>query len=162
MSSRDTRYKEKYIAEVDRYLQINRDRTVKVVKTLSEEKGYKTYDNKLKVKLPTVEGFATYLGVTKKTLWNWQKENPEFDEAVDKIMVEQKQRLVNMGLSGEYNSTIAKLMLSHNHGMVERTDIVSKVEQVNTFNDEQINKIAERINGRRSTDGSTSGTKESD
>ena len=30
-----------------------------------------------------------------------------------------------MGLSGDYNSTIAKLILSTNHGMREGTDITS-------------------------------------
>lgn len=56
------------------------------------------------------------------TLSEWEEEYPEFSRALSKIDKEQKERLINNGLSGDYNSTIAKLILSANHGMAEKTE----------------------------------------
>jgi len=127
---RPTEYKEEYIDKVDEYLKLNVDEEVQVVKQANTEKGYEMYDNKLKVRLPTIEGFAKFIGVNKTSLYEWEKVNQEFSNALGKIRTEQQQRLINMGLSGDYNSTIAKLILSSNHGMSERTDITSKGEQL--------------------------------
>lgn len=163
MASPISSYDPKYIKEVDNYLKKNRDRNVKILKQKNTEKGYEMYESRLKVKLPTVEGFANFIGVVKKTLYNWADENPDFRLALDKIVEEQKQRLVNSGLSGEYNSTIAKLMLSSNHGMRERVDTTTNDESINNFSftDEQADRIAERITSRQRPDGDSSGEEES-
>lgn len=137
------KYKEEYIAEVDVYLRKNKDRK------LPQKKG-------LKVKLPTIYGFALYLGVAEKTLNNWGKNHKKFRRALNKIKNEQKKRLVNMGLSGDYNSTIAKLILSSDHGMRERVDSTSGDEPIdNNFTDEQADRIADRIARRKGNDGGT-------
>lgn len=162
MAAPTTQYKPEYITKVDEYLKRNRDRTVKITKTSNSEKGYTTYDNILKVKLPTIVGFSIYLGVSEKTLYNWADENNDFREALDRIKIEQKQRLINMGLSGEYNATIAKLMLSHNHGMKERYDNTTDDQPINKFSDEQADRIADRINRRKANDGNPSGSEKSD
>ena len=79
--------------------------------------------------LPKVESFAIYLGVTKKTLYNWSKEHEEFLHALDKIMTIQAERLIDDGIYGgkEVNATIVKLLLMNNHDMREKndTDIVT-------------------------------------
>ena len=156
------KYKKEYIQKVDEYLKKNKDRNVPVVKLKSIEKGYSTYERKLKVKLPTIYGFAIFLGVTEKTLHNWAKSRKKFRRALNRIKDEQKLRLVNSGLAGEYNPTIAKLILSSDHGMKERTDNTSGDEPLdNNFNDEQIDRIAERIARRKSDDGGASSTEES-
>lgn len=167
-------FEEKYIEEVDKYLKKNRDRNVKVLKhknvesvKVFEQKDVKkdhstsTYENRLKVKLPTIVGFAAYLGVSEKTLYNWAGDNDDFRIALDKIKNEQKQRLINSGLSGNYNSTIAKLILSSNHGMKERVDKTSDDKPINNFNDEQVDRIADRIANRKGNDGGTSSAKKS-
>lgn len=135
------KYDPKYINAVDDYIFKSKDRN---------------FDKKLKVKLPTLEGFAQSIGVTKKTLYNWAENYEEFQVAIDKILEEQKQRLINNGLSGEYNAAIAKLILSSNHGMRERVDTTTNEQSINTFNDEQINRIADRISSRKGDDGDTS------
>jgi len=129
---RPTEYKTFYCDKVDEYLESQQDEEVEVVKQRNQEKGYEIYDNKLKVKLPTKEGYARFIGVTKKTLYNWANEHEEFLHALEKIEIEQKQRLIDCGLSGEYNSTIAKLVLSSNHGMSDKTetDLTSKGEKI--------------------------------
>ena len=72
-----------------------------------------------------IEGFARFLGISKRVLYDWEKRYEDFMHALDKIRTEQHDRLINKGLAGEYNSTIAKLMLSSNHGYRERSDLTS-------------------------------------
>lgn len=120
---RPTEYKAEYINKIDEYLAERQDEEVQVVKQSSEK--YETFDNKLKVKLPTIEGFALFIGVNKTSLYEWEKKYSQFSNALDKIRQEQQQRLLDNGLSGDYNPTIAKLILSANHGMREKSDITS-------------------------------------
>ena len=85
-----------------------------------------SFELKLTVSLPTIEGFALFLGVSKTVLYTWKQKYPEFLNALEFIKAEQKIRLINMGLSGAYNSTMAKLMLSSNHGMREKFEVENK------------------------------------
>jgi len=129
--ARPSEFKEEYITKVDEYLSQNQDEEVKIVKsakvskTSDESSGWQNVGIKLKVKLPTIEGFAMFIGVNKTSLYEWEKKHYKFSNALDKIRTEQLQRLINMGLSGDYNSTIAKLMLSSNHNMREKSDLTS-------------------------------------
>lgn len=105
---RPSEYKSEYIGMVEHYLADKED-------TLTEQ-------GKLQVRLPTTDGFARYLGVARSSLYLWEKSHPEFSDALDKIRNEQQERLLNMGLSGDYNPTIAKLVLSSNHGFREKSE----------------------------------------
>jgi hypothetical protein len=116
------KYKKVYCQKVDEYLEMNQDEEVEVVKQRNNEKGYEIYNTKIKVKLPTIEGFARFIDVPKSTLYKWRGKYKELLDSLEKILTEQRERLINMGLSGEYNSTIAKLILSSNHGMVEKSE----------------------------------------
>lgn len=82
--------------------------------------------------LPTIEGFALHLDVSKKSLYNWAEQHPEFLHALDKLMGKQAEQLINDGIYGgkEVNSTIVKLLLQNNHGMRERTDVTSDEEKI--------------------------------
>lgn len=163
-------YDPKYIKEVDKYLISRKDRNVSYIikknaTTLksNKKKQQVVYGTRFKVNLPTIEGFAKYIGFSKKTLYNWAKAKKDFRKALDKIKAEQKTRLIDMGLSGNYNPTIAKLILSNNHGMRDRFDATSGDKPLDSnFNDDQIDKIADRINRRKINDGGTSGSKKSD
>lgn len=127
---RPTTYDPIYISKVDEYLAIKQDEDYQVT-TFAGTNGDKV-ENKLRVKLPTVEGFALFIGCNKTSLYEWEKIHPDFSNALDKIRQEQKERLLDKGLSGDYNSTIAKLILSSNHGMREKseTDITSKGQAI--------------------------------
>lgn len=74
--------------------------------------------------LPTIEGLAQVLGVTRRTLHNWdnESEKPDFFHTLGRLRCQQKITLLEKGLTGEFNPAIAKLMLSANHGMHERWD----------------------------------------
>lgn len=125
---RPPEYKVEYIKKVDEYLDLHQDEEVQIVKQSSEK--YEMFDNKLKVDLPTIEGFALFLGVNKTSLYEWEKIHQEFSNALTKIRTEQHNRLLNNGLSGDYNSTIAKLILSSNHGYKEKTDITTNDKDI--------------------------------
>ena len=133
---RPSEYKEEYIVKVDVYLASREDEEVQVVKQSNTAKGYEMYDTKLKVNLPTIEGFASFIDVSKKSLYNWRDKHPKFLHALEKIEREQKKRLLDMGLSGDYNPTIAKLILSANHDMREKSEIdhTTKGEKITGFN----------------------------
>jgi hypothetical protein len=124
---RPTKYDPKYCNAVNDY-----------IKTCVD---YLDGNGKPVVGLPTYEGFLNYLEeqfgvvIVEKTLYNWEEENAEFLQSLDKIKRNQKIKLMQNGLAGNYNPTIAKLMLSSNHGMSEKTqtDITSKGEAVNFY-----------------------------
>ena len=80
----------------------------------------------LKVRLPSVEGLSRYLGVARSTVYKWRGEFPAFSDIIEDILSEQSEKLINEGLSGNYNSTIAKLILTkHGYSDKQETDIMS-------------------------------------
>lgn len=127
---RPSKYDPAYCLKVDEYLELMQDEDVKVVKQSSDK--YEMFDNKLKVKLPTLDGFARFIGVPRSTMFDWKDEFKEFSDSLEKILVEQKQRLLDNGLSGDYNPTIAKLILSSNHNMADKnqTDLTSGGKEI--------------------------------
>jgi len=120
-NGRPTLYSKNIILLVDEYLELCKDQEEVQIVGLSA-KGTELYKNKLKVDLPTVEGFAVYIRVSKSTVYEWRAKYKEFSDALERISIEQQKRLLNNGLSGDYNPTIAKLVLSANHGMNEKTE----------------------------------------
>ena len=80
--------------------------------------------------LPSIEGLARYLEVSRDTLYEWEKQYPEFSDILEAVRAEQADRLINNGLSGDYNPTITKLMLSK-HGYSDKTDITTAGQPLN-------------------------------
>lgn len=83
-------------------------------------------------KLPAKPGFAQSLGggVHVNTIDNWGKAHPEFLCALRELADAQHQTLLDKGLVGDYNSKVTALVLSHNHGYVERRDTTSQGESI--------------------------------
>ena len=75
------------------------------------------------VNLPTISGFAREIGFNESTMYEWAKDDKDFSKFLEDIKDEQRNRLLNQGLAGNYNSTIAKLVLAANHGMSDKQEI---------------------------------------
>lgn len=142
-----------FIEKIDEYLQLTKDNEYEFHKTRGDKSD--SYEEKVRVKLPSKEDFANYINVSRKTLYNWRDEYPDFADALEKIEQEQLKRLINGGLDGTYNSTIAKLILSTNYGMRDGVDMTTKGKELSNFDEEQIDRIADRIARRKNSDGST-------
>lgn len=158
----ESKYKKKYAKLIDDYIASCED----VWEEFHKTRGVKSdsFEEKITVKLPSVEGFVIWLEevhgirIVRKTIYNWDnnKDYPEFSAALDKLRTVQMQRLVEGGLSGHYNHVITKLMLSSNHGMKERIDNTTNDKDINAFSDEQADRVAERLARGKAGTGDTS------
>lgn len=110
---RPTKYNPIYIQEVESYL---------------KETGHGS------MHMPKIESFAIRIGVSKNTLYEWGKDHEKFQDALERIMLFQCERLVDDGIYGgkEVNATIVKLLLQNNHGMKERKDVTTDDEPLPT------------------------------
>ena len=128
---RPTIYNNDILVKAREYLSLCQDQDNTIEESLEPQAhgGSLKRERKIKVKLPTKGGLAVYLGVSRVTLDNWAKEYPEFFYIMEKLGSEQEDRLINKGLSGDYNPTISKLLLSK-HGYRESTDITSDGEKI--------------------------------
>lgn len=71
-------------------------------------------------KLPTIEAMALTIGINRDTVQEWEKTDSEFSVIVKRLRDMQADKLLQKGLDGSYNPTIAKLILSK-HGYVEQS-----------------------------------------
>ena len=100
--------------------------------------------DKLKVKIPTIEGLARHLEISKDTVFQWENEEgkEEFSDFLCDLRAEQAERLINNGLWWTYNPTITKLILSK-HWYVEKTEnkdtvIVATPDDLKDMTDEEL------------------------
>lgn len=70
--------------------------------------------------IPSVEGLALKINIARSTIYEWDKEKPEFSDILQRINEKQKQTLINKGLSGAFNSNITKLVLGK-HGFSDKS-----------------------------------------
>jgi hypothetical protein len=105
---RPTTYYRAYCNAVDLYLQKMQDQEYDYVKSDGDKST--SWEKRTRVKLPTIEGFARFISVPRRTVFDWKERYPEFSHSLDKILIEQRNRLIDKGLSGDYNPTIAKLI----------------------------------------------------
>jgi hypothetical protein len=73
------------------------------------------------VKLPSIEGLANYIDISKETLYQWEKENVGFSDVLTRVRNLQAERLINNSLAGNYNPMISRLLLTK-HGYVEKSE----------------------------------------
>lgn len=127
-AGRPTEYNEEILVKSREYINQCMDEIEDWVKTDGDKST--TYQKVITVKLPTIEGLALHLGVARSTVYEWEGKYKEFSDTLDEINILQKQRLIEMGLSGMYNPLIAKLILSSNHGMKEKSDITTNGKEL--------------------------------
>ena len=84
--------------------------------------------------LPTVEGLAVHLCVARSTIYQWAKDHSEFSDILEQILALQASVLIQNGLKGEYNTSMAKMMLTE-HGYKEESNITSGGQPINPLTD---------------------------
>lgn len=101
---------------------------------------------RFKVKLPSIEGLALALGITRDTVYDWEKHHKDFSYTVSKLRHLQVERLIDNGLAGTYRADIVKLILSR-HGYVEKTqqDLTTQGKPINDVRDISDIDLADRI-----------------
>lgn len=126
---RPTDYCEEILLKTREYIDNCEDEDIQKVKQSNEEKGYEMYENKLKVNLPTVAGLAVYLEVSRDTIYEWASKHKEFSDIIKRLRAKQEDRLINSGLSGDYNPTIAKVLLAK-HGYKDSSESEVNIKSV--------------------------------
>jgi len=106
-------------------------------------------DDSTDTQLPTIEGLAIELSISRDTVYDWEKENKEFSYIVSELRAKQAQKLIQNALNNKYNASIAKLILSGKHGYVEQsaTDITSKGEGINPYANLSTEELRKLVNG---------------
>lgn len=143
--ARPLEYTPEVIDKVNEYLEECVDEDKQSIKYESEKST--GFENKLIVKIPTIEGLAVYLNVHKSTIYDWESRFTEFSDVIAKLRSIQADRLINNGLSGDYNPTIAKVLLTK-HGYregVENTGKDGTPLVTTTPSDTDIEEIAKRV-----------------
>ena len=131
--ARLTKYTKDFVTKADSYIEacgaLNEVKTRPKIES-GIVTGEEQYASK-RIKLPTIEGLALELDINRDTIYEWSKEHSEFSDIIEKLRKKQADMLINYGLSGDYNPTISKVLLTK-HGYIEKqeTDVTSKGEQV--------------------------------
>jgi hypothetical protein len=123
--ARPTEYSQEIIIKSTAYIDSCEDELIDRISGQSES--FTKYEQKLKVKIPTIEGLARYLKIHRDTVYEWEKQHPEFSDILEDLRAKQADRLLNNGLSGDYNPTIAKVLLTK-HGYTDKQEIDQKTE----------------------------------
>ena len=120
---RPSKYDEKIVLKLTRkYIDDCEDSYERVLK--SQGKRSVMYEHRFTVKLPMLEGLALVLHVHKDTIHDWRKKYAEFSYLIDELLSKQAIMLANKSLSGLYNPTIAKVLLTK-HGYREGHELAN-------------------------------------
>lgn len=100
---------------------------------------------------PFVEEVSLMLGIPIRTMQEWKEKNDEFGEVYDELKTMQLFDIKRKALNGKYVSRIAALVLSADHGLIEKTrqEVTGagggSLSVEHSLNDEQSKKLAEGI-----------------
>src|SRR5690554_3564551 len=114
---------EEIVQKVKEYLASCIDEETERVKSYNPETGATTYELGITAKIPTIEGFSLFSEVPLTSLYELRYEHESVSQALDLITQAQKEKVLAKGLENKYNATIAKLILSSNHGMSDRAEV---------------------------------------
>ena len=132
-AGRPTKYGPEILKQTQKYLDLCVDGYERVLQ--SKKKRSVMYTHKFRVKLPTYGGLARFLKINRDTVFDWAKKHKEFSDLIGDLMGEQEDRLINNGISGDYNPTIAKVLLTkhgyregHEHANPDGTNLFRPTE----------------------------------
>ncbi len=142
VAGRPTDYNEEILTKAREYIESCEDDEIQQTIGMSA-KGTELFKVKKIVNLPTKGGLARHLDVSRETLYAWAKEKPEFSDIMEQLGALQEERLINNGLSGDYNPTIAKVLLTK-HGYREGIDATTNDKDIVLPNDVKAQAIAQK------------------
>lgn len=87
--------------------------------------------------VPSIAGLSTYLKRSRTLLHDWaaDADKQEFKDILSEILAEQEQVTLSNGLKGDFNATIAKLLLGK-HGYSDKAETQTTVTLENMSDDE--------------------------
>lgn len=85
--------------------------------------------------MPSHIGMFLFIGISTTCGYDWEKQEgkEEFSDILQRCTQMQHQKLINNGLTGKFNSNIAKLALGK-HGYHDKQDVDLKSKMEVTFN----------------------------
>ena len=126
MSGRPTDYCDEIVEKARQYVLSAEDEDINQLAGLTQ-KGTELFKSRIKVNLPSIEGLSLHLGISRETIYDWESQESKkvFSDIIKQLRAKQGIQLINKGLSGEYNSTICKVLLSK-HGYREGIEQTGK------------------------------------
>ena len=124
-------------------VKVGTGRPTKLTPTLMiKAKGYIDCYEELGESVPSIAGLSNYIDVNRSTARDWGNNNPAFSTIVERILEKQELKLLSNGLTGDYNASIAKLMLTK-HGYTDKveTDNHTTID-LSGFSDSQLEAMA--------------------
>lgn len=162
----NSKYNPVYMKHLDDYLATCVDEERDYV-TFDSEKG-KGYKKDIKVNIPTIEGFASYLynyykndttipkdelpAFSSGLLQEWERTHPEVAVALTYIRDKLSSRLIQGGLGGQYEKGMASMILrsqARHYEPVNKQEINAIVENSVKLSDDNIDKVLDILNSER-------------
>ena len=105
--------------------------------TIDKARDYLLTYSELGHAVPSIAGLATVLKVARSTIYEQQSdaEKKQFSDILSEILAEQEQVTLSNGLKGDFNATIAKLLLGK-HGYSDKAETQTTVTLENMSDDE--------------------------
>jgi hypothetical protein len=91
--------------------------------------------------VPSLVGLCRVINRSRQTLYNWSNDDSEFLDILEAINENQELVTLNKSLTGEYNATIAKLLLGK-HGYSDKQTLRADVRDVSAMSDAELEAIA--------------------
>lgn len=91
--------------------------------------------------IPSVVGLCSVINRSRQTLYNWANTDSDFLDILEAINERQELVTLNKSLTGEYNATIAKLLLGK-HGYTDKQILKADLRDVSNISDAELEAIA--------------------
>lgn len=87
--------------------------------------------------IPTKEGLAVFLDVSRSTVYKWAQEIPEFSDIFERLMAKQADKLIQGGLDGSFNAPITKMLLTkHDYSDKQEIDHTTKGDKISGLSED--------------------------
>jgi len=134
-TGRPTLYTPELNEELRDFFSKDRFATITVV-TTGKNDYCKEEEKRVANELPTFERFAEVKGISRDTLYEWEKNHPEFSDTMEKCRQIQKDFLIQNGLMGLYQSNFAIFVAKNFTDMKDKSevDMTTKGDKIEGFN----------------------------